>query len=151
MLGPVTVVVDWVPSFNGSRELLAKEFDRVSEESDKTDATYVNVVQRDVSGYLKWWVSYPRDTPMLRKMVAGLNQLNFRDSILDVSLVVEGVIVRGFGSGERPDDSLSRESRPQHRLVLHANVPEAQTSIGVCPSQRLSAISSAQCCRQVPI
>ena len=101
MLGPVTVVVDWVPSFNGSRELLASEFDRVNEESDKTEATYVNVVQRDVSGYLIAWVSYPRETPMLRKMVAGLNQLNFRDSILDVSLVVEGVIVRGFGSGER--------------------------------------------------
>ena len=99
ILGPVTLVVDRVPSFNGSRELLAREFDRMSEESDKTEATHVNVIQRDVSGYLIAWVIYPREAPMLRKMVAGLNQLNFPDSILNVSFVVEGVIVRGFGSG----------------------------------------------------
>ena len=101
VLGSVAVVVDQLPSFNGSWNLLAREFDRMSEERDKTEAKYVKVVKRDGSGYLIAWVSYLRETPMIKKMVVGLNQMNFHDSILDVSLVVEGVIVRGFGSGER--------------------------------------------------
>ena len=141
VLGQVTDIVDHVPKFYGLRELLARELVRRIDERGEIESPDVNVIQRDNSWYLIAWVRYPLETPKFSRAVVALNQENFHDSILDVSLVVDSSIVCGFGVEERvnrfcgPRVPTTRE-RIRRFVLRSVKISGRMRSTQRCPSLR---------------
>ena len=102
-LGSIAVVIDHFPNFQGSRKLLVKEFEGLIGELAGAYSVFVNAMRRDTMNAQETiaWISFGRETAEVRRSVMSLNQAYFNGTILDVSLVRNGSIVRGFGMPNR--------------------------------------------------
>ena len=77
------MVIDHLPSFPGVRELLTKEFERLS--GRQGEAVYVNVPRRGNHELIAWF-SLGSETAEIRRAVVNLNQSNFHDTIIVLSM-----------------------------------------------------------------
>ena len=127
VLEPVSVVIDHLPSFPGVRELLTKEFERLAGWQGET--VYLNSLRRGDHELMAWF-SAERETAEIRRAVVNLNHSNFQGTIIDVSLVVNGLIVRCFGTPDRARPSEVRISASPLLDWTNIRVPARDRTVG---------------------